>query len=201
MLWPNSSEHVFPLPRSIDDVLADYVFYPEAEWGTFGYRPPENAPLIGAWRDSEGQVFAFLLDMAASRPAPEERSFLLYVSGERDAVNEVGAKVTALKSVLRNMERRELRTSHANDRIEREKRSPAVARLLKLVGVFTVVVNAFSLYLRRLSPPEFPREWIQGTYLALVTVVHFSALILLLVITLVSIGYALRYGLLMLRRL
>lgn len=68
-----------------------------------------------------------------------------------------------------------------------------------LVGLFTVVVNAFSLYLRQLPPPPLPAPAIQDTYEFLVVAVHIAALILLLIITLISIGYVLRYGILMLR--
>jgi hypothetical protein len=201
MLWANSSEHALPLPRSIDHALCDYVFYPEAEWARFGYRPPENVPLLGAWRDPGGRVFAFLLDAAAPRDvALVERRLLLSVSGIRSAVDEVGAKVTSLKSLLAKSERRELQVLHAEYRIEQEKKSPAVARLLKLIGLFTVVVNAFSLYLRQLPPPDLPAPWVQDAYQFLVVVVHFAALLLLLVITLIGIGYVLRYGILMLRR-
>lgn len=159
VLWANSFEHAMPLPRSIDHALSDYVFYPEAEWARFGYRPPENVPLLGAWRDPGGRVFAFLLEGAPREVAPGEKRLLLYVSGIRNAVDEVGARVTALKSVLARSERRELQVLHAEHRIEQEKKSPAVARLLKLIGLFTVVVNAFSLYLRQLSPPALPEPW------------------------------------------
>lgn len=199
VLWANSFEHAMPLPRSIDHALSDYVFYPEPEWARFGYRPPENIPLLGAWRDPGGNVFAFLLDLAPRKAAAGEKRVLLYVSGMRDAVEEVGARVTALKSVLAKSERKEIQVRHAEHRIEQEKKSPAVARLLKLIGLFTVVVNAFSLYLRQLPPPNLPAPSVQDAYQLLVVVVHFAALLLLLVITLIGIGYVLRYGILMLR--
>ena len=200
MLWANSPEHALPLPRSIDHALSDYVFYPEAEWTRFGYRPPENIPLLGAWRDTDGRVFAFLLDAALQESDSRERRLLLYVSGVRSAVDKVGAKVTALKSILAKSEQRELKVLHTEHRIEQEKKSPAVARLLKLVGLFTVVVNAFSLYLRQLPPPNLFTSWLQNSYQFLVVVVHFAALLLLLVTTLIGIGYVLRYGILILRR-
>lgn len=200
VLWPNSFEHTMPLPRSIDQSLSDYVFYPEPEWARFGYRPPDNLPLLGAWRDPGGSVFAFLLGPAPREAAAGEKRVLLYVSGIRDSVEQIGAKVTALKYVLAKSERREMHVRHAEHRIQQERKSPAVARLLTLIGLFTVVVNAFSLYLRQLSPPNLPAPSVQGAYQLLVVVVHFAALLLLLVITLIGIGYVLRYGILMLRR-
>ena len=132
VLWPNPLEHAPSLPRSIDQALSDYVFYPEPEWKRFGYRPPENYPLLGAWRDPGGRVFAFLLDSTPFDAASGEKHVLLYVSGLQDAVEALGAKVTALKSDIAKSERKELQIREAEHRIEQEKKSPAVARLLKL---------------------------------------------------------------------
>jgi uncharacterized membrane protein len=200
MLWPTSSKHTMPLPRSIDHALADYVFYPESEWTRFGYRPPDNLPLLGAWRNSTGTAFAFLMVPAAGDIAPNEKPVLLYVSGAKYVVEEIGSKVTALKSVLAKSERKEIQVRHAEDRIEQEKRSPAVARLMGLVSLFTILVNAFSMYLRQLPLPNLPTVPVQKAYQILVVVVHFAALSLLLIITLIGVGYVLRYGILMLRR-
>lgn len=199
-LWDSGSEHAVPVPRAIDAALAGYVFYPEAEWARFGYRPPENVPLLGAWRDPGGKVFAFLLDSDPKDSAQDDRRLLFYVSGIKSAVYDLGAKVTALKSVLAKSEGRELRVLHTERRIEQEKKSPVVARLLKLIGLFTVMVNAFSLSLRKLPPPNLHILWVQDTYLYLVVMIHFAALFLLLIITLIAIGYVLRYGILMMRR-
>ena len=200
MLWPSSSRHTMPLPRSVDQALADYVFYPESEWTRFGYRPPDNLPLLGAWRDVAGTAFAFLMTPTTDAGAHCENPVLLYVSGAKDAVEDIGSKVTALKSVLAKSERKEIQVRHAEDRIAQEKKSPAVGRLLKLVGFFTVVVNAFSLYLRKLPLPTLPSTSVQQAYQVLVVVVHFAALFLLLLITLIGVGYVLRYGILMLKR-
>ena len=202
LLWANSFEHALPLPRSIDQALSDhYVFYSEPEWIKFGYRPPENFPLLGAWRDPKGRVFAFLLDPdSAKKSLSGGKHLLLYVSGMKDAVESLGGRVTELKSLLEKSERRELQVRHAENRIKQEKKSPAITRLLKLIGLFTVVVNAFSLYLRKLPPPHLPGPVFEMAYQILVLIMHFAALVLLLIITLIGIGYVLRYGILMLRR-
>jgi hypothetical protein len=41
---------------------------------------------------------------------------------------------------------------------------------------------------------------VQDAYQVLVMAVHFAALLLLLIITLIGVGYVLRYGILILRR-
>lgn len=200
MLWSNSIEHEMSLPRSVDNMLTDYVFYPELEWGQFGYRPPENLPLLGAWRDSSGKVFAFLLDASLGNSSLDEKHLLLYVSGEKNAVETIGSKVTSLKAILTKTERKEIQVRHIEQQIEQEKKSPAIARLVKLIGLFTIVVNAFSLYLRELPMPKMPSSFFQEAFQFLIVVVHFSALFLLLVITLIGVGYVFRYGSLILRR-
>ena len=200
ILWANSSEHTMPLPRSIDQVLSDYIFYHEADWGKFCYRPPDNLPLLGAWRDQDGSVFAFLLDYSSRETAVDGKCVLLHVSGMRDAVEQIGTRIAALKSNLMKLERKEIQVRDADHRIEQEKKSPAITSLLRLIGFFTVAVNAFSLYLRKLPTPDLPSPLIQDAYQLLVTIVHFSALFLFLIIIVIGIGYALRYGILILRR-
>jgi hypothetical protein len=202
VVWANSSEHSTPLIRSIDHALRDYVFYPEAEWARFGYRPPEDSPLSSAWRDPDGHVFVFLLEGTAKRhSARNEKPLLLYVSGLRTAVEQVGTRIAALKSGLAKLERKELRIIQAGHRIDEEKKSPSLARLFKLVAFFTVIVNAFSLFLWRLPPPNLPVPWAQHTFQFAVIAVSLAALTLLLTIILVGIAYAIRYGVLVLRRM
>lgn len=200
VLWPNSSEHTIPLPRSIDQVLSDYIFYHESDWDKFGYRPPDNFPLLGAWRDQEGSVFAFLLDYSSSEMAAGGQCMLLYVSGLRDSVEQIGEKIATLKSKLTKLERKKIQSRQADIQIEQEKKSPAVSRLFILISLSTAIVNAISHYLRKLSPPTFPSPLIQDTYQALVTIVHFAAILMLLTLALVGFGYVLRYGNLILKR-
>jgi hypothetical protein len=114
-----------PLARSVDRAFFDFVFYPEAEWARFGYRPPENAALSGAWRDSSGTVVIFLLRTADFlEPASGSKPLLLYVSGPHAAVDAISKRVMALKSVLAKMEHKELRVLDAGHRIEQENRFP-----------------------------------------------------------------------------
>jgi hypothetical protein len=201
-LWANPSTFNLPLPRMIDQVLtdSDYVFYHEPEWARYGYRPPENHPLHGAWRDGKGTVFAFLL-----KPLPVDseligQQFLLYVSGDRDAVDELSTRVTALKSELAKMERKELQIQRTEQKITQEQESPAVPRLTKMIFIFTGVINAFSLYLRRLPTPTMPSTTMTLVFQYVVGAIHIASLVSLLIITLVGIAYVLRYGILVLRR-
>ena len=199
-LWGNPSTYDMPLPRIIDQALSNYVFYPEIEWARYGYRPPENHSLLGAWRDENGSVFAFLLKPMPVDGESIERQFLLYVSGIRDAVDELGNKVTVLKAKLAKMERKELQIQRTEQKISQEQESPVAPRLIKMIIIFTGVINAFSLYLRRLPTPTMPSTTMTFVFQYLVGALHIASLVSLLIITLVGIAYVLRYGILVLRR-
>lgn len=200
-LWPNPRNYALPLPRLIDQALSGYLFYPEPEWVKYGYRPPENYPVVGAWRSPEGSVFAFLLGAGSQGPSAQEPGFMLYVTGSRDAVEELGAHVMMLKSSLARSDKKELVVRQSGYKLGLEQKSQAIARLAKLIGLFTVVVNAFSLYLRRLPSPELSSSAVLTAYQILVGAVHFSALALLLMVILAAIGYTVKYALLVYRRL
>jgi hypothetical protein len=199
-LWFDPTSRALSPPRLIDQSLSDYFFYPESEWAKYGYRPPENHPVLGAWRDQTGSVFAFLLDRDPKYSKSKGMNLLLYVAGVRDCVDKMGTKIKALKSDLVKVEKKELKVHQVGQRLDQELKSASISKLVKMIGLFAVVVNAFSLYLRRLPPPDFPYIAIASVYQLLVGAVHFSALLLLLITILIAIGYIIGYGLLMLRR-
>jgi hypothetical protein len=199
MLWPSTDSHTMPLPRLIDRTLASYRLYPESEWMTYGYRPPEDGALLGSWRDARATVFIFLL--APTKTGRKSGTLNLHVSGEQNAIEQVGAAVRSLKTSLEKLEKRDLKAKLADTRIQQEKRSPAFSRFMYFLILFTAVVNGFSLYLRRLPAPNALQPSIQEAYLGTLLLVHFSSLFLLLVTIWVGTIYMVRYGLLMLGRL
>lgn len=199
-LWFDPTSQTLSPPRLIDQSLSDYFFYPESEWAKYGYRPPENHPLLGAWRDQTGTVFAFLLDSGPKYSKSKGMNLLVYVTGVQDCVDKMGTKIKALKSDLVKVEKKELKVRQVGQRLDQELKSASISRLAKMIALFTLVVNAFSLYLRQLPPPEFPSAAIALVYQLLVGAVHFAALLLLLITIVIAIGYIIRYGLLMLRR-
>lgn len=200
-LWPHESERDARIEVTIDRALDGYLFYPESEWSKYGYRPPENFPLIGAWRNPVGSVFIFLLDQTPRDSNDNLRQFLLYVAGNKTHVNSVGTKITGLKKVLARTERKKLQGKNAGLRLEGEKKAQSIERLIKLIGLFAIIINALSLYLRKLPPPTFPSKLLNDIYQLVMSMVHFSALLLLLLIIVISLFYAFHYGLLLLRRI
>lgn len=200
-LWLRESERDVPVEVTIDQAFEGYLFYPEPEWARFGYRPPENLPLIGAWRNHGGNIFVFLLDRTPKRQTNSPRQLLLYVAGDKTEIDSIEVKISSIKTLLAKAERKELRGRDAAYRLEGEEKAQSIERLMKLIGLFTVIVNSFSLYLRKLPPPSFPNESFSYFYKLLLTAVHFSALLLLLLTIIISLFYAFRYGLLLLRRM
>ncbi|HUU41061.1 MAG TPA: hypothetical protein VMW42_08980 [Desulfatiglandales bacterium] len=200
-MWARESEREVSVEVTIDQAFEGYLFYPEPEWARFGYRPPENFPLIGAWRDAGGKVFIFLLDRTQKRPSDGPRQLLLYVSGDKREIDSIERRITSLKTLLAKAERRELRGRDAAFRLEGEEKAQSVERLMKLIGLFTVIVNGFSLYLRKLPPPTFPIVSFAYFYQLLLSAIHFAALFLLLLVIIICLFYTFQYGLLLLRRM
>ena len=202
VLWGRTSSSLAEIPHTVDHALAGFVFYPELEWPRFGYRPPENYDLLAAWRDVTGSVFVFLMSAAIGNHfLPDaEVNIVLYAVGNTDLVRVVQERVERLKRQMAKAEARDLSSSSARQSLDLEEKAKGVVRLMKLVGLFTVVVNAFSVYLRISAEPPFPNPVFTVVYQTLVALVHFLALGLLIVLILVFIAYAARYGLLALRK-
>ncbi len=199
-LWPKPGEGSAEVRRHLDRLLCGFLFYPEIEWRAFGYRPPDTRPLLSAWRDAKGQVFAFLLGGPAAHLDQPQQELLLYVAGTDQGVRRVEETVAALKAEVTRADKRELAVRSASRRLDAQESARSLSRLLQLVGIFTVVTNAFSLYLRRLPTPSMPNPTLVRTYEFLVSAIHISALGLLLLVILISIGFVLRYGALLLKR-
>lgn len=199
-LWSTTPDQASALQRSIDKIFSEYSFYPEIEWEKYGYIPPERYPLLGAWRHPDARVFAFLLDNPFMGRSTSIKQMILYLSGEKEEVRRFDSQINKLKIGSARAERKELLSREAGVRLDGVEKAKPLERLLKLVGLFTVIINALSLFLRSLSPPHLPSPQLIIAYQILVAAVHFSALFLLLLVTLIAIAYVMRYGLLLLRR-
>lgn len=102
---------------------------------------------------------------------------------------------------MARVERKELKGINAESIILKEHKSKSIRKLTTLAGFFTVVINVFSLYLRKLPPPEGLPHWVSNAYTMTVAAVHFLALLLLILIIIIFIVYVIRYGILVLRKL
>jgi len=199
-LWFNSKGDNLFVEKQIDKALSGYYFYPEPEWKKYGIAPPEKFPLVGSWRNLQGTVFAFLLEGETKKHQGYSRHVMLYVVGNSDEIQIIENKITELKTDIAHIEKKESRSNIADQKIQKEHKSKSITRLTSLIGVFTVIVNAFSLYLRKLPTPEGMAPMVVGLYNGLIMTVHFLALTLLIIMIVICILYILKYGFLLLKR-
>lgn len=199
-IWDKPSPASLPFSRQLDGMLPGCVYYPEEEWGTFNYRPPEHSDLLGAWRTQRGDAFVFLLSFHRKQVEADTPDYRVLVAGRGDVVRSIGKQIVAHKGVLERVQRRELATKKADENFTEEVNTKSLQRFTAIVAVFAAIVNAFSLYLRNLPVPDFANETLLVTYRWLIVAVHFGALALLLLIVAIAFAYLLKFGLLLVRR-
>lgn len=119
-VWAKSGQEEPPFSRQLDGVLDDFLYYPEEEWGTFNYRPPENADLLGAWRNRQCNVFVFLLADSSTVKNPQVPDYRVLVTGACDLVHKVGQLVTSQKESLARLEKRALAERNAGTHLNQE---------------------------------------------------------------------------------
>lgn len=198
-LWTRNDVPMAPLERQLDEILQGYLFYPEFEWPIYNVRPPDNHPLVASWRNTSGNAFVFLLEVY--QPKNDEPNYLVILVGYQEEIEIINNLIGTHKLNLSKIEKKQLARESAGKGLEDETENKSIERFSKVIAIFAIIVNLFSLYLRKLPPPSNVIESFKVAYASLVMVVHFSALLLLLLIVLISIVYTARYGYMMLRRM
>jgi hypothetical protein len=178
-----------------------YIFYPEIEWPKYGCVPPETLPVLGAWRRVTGDAFAFLLEVAAGRGKDRTRQVRLYFYGPEDEIKRCEPRLVAIKSDLMRFQRQTLRTEEELKLFNGQFHSRAVRQILLLLTLVTTVTNAASYYLRRTNFADIPEGFLKSFYLEIVQCINIAALILLLSLAFVCMGYIFRYARVLLRRI
>jgi hypothetical protein len=199
-VWSSSDTAESSFARQLDSVLDGFVYYPDEEWATFEYRPPEDADLLGAWRNREGSAFVFLLSGSVEPKKSLSPTYRVLITGATSAVRQIGEKVAAQKSTRERIEKKEIAERVAGDYFTAELNSRSIERFSAIVAIFTVIVNAFSLYLRALPEPKIQDARFLIAYQWLLACVHVGALLLLLVAIGLAIAYLLKFGILLVGR-
>jgi hypothetical protein len=198
-LWTGHDAAMQPLVQQLDQMLLGYVFYPEFEWPVYEVTPPENHPLLGAWRTTEGSAFVFLLEVY--HPQKYEPNYLIILVSPKEEMQSINQLISSHKLNLSRIEKKELAKANAQKSLENEKKSNSIEGFSKVIGFFTLIITGLSFYLKEISPPEIVIGPLKEAYTYLVLAVHFSALLLLLLIVVISIIYTIRYGYMMWRRM
>ncbi|MGZ5550830.1 MAG: hypothetical protein ACXW07_08755 [Nitrososphaeraceae archaeon] len=199
-LWVVEKELVSSVERQIDEILHEFLCYPDFEWAKYEIRPPENLDLIGSWRDKNGETFVFLL-----RNAGEFKNsayeYLVIVVGFTNNVSRISGLIKSHKCIMHAVENKELKRKEIAESLKEESSNKSIESFSKLVGIFTILINAFSLYLRDLPAPTGMSSFAYSIYSLLVSLLHLAALVLLLLILSLAVFYVSRYGYMMLRRM
>jgi hypothetical protein len=186
--------------NDIEKIFPGYKFYPEVEWPKYGCVPPESLPVLGAWRHPQNEAFAFLLEIASAKKGLKSKQARLYMFGSQRELQRCDSEISHVKASIEQVEKRALRNAENEQRFKEGDHSRFVRQLLALSTLFTMLVNALSYYLRKLEPPDLPPGFMHNSYLALVVSVHFLALVQLVLISLVSAIYVIKYAIALIRR-
>lgn len=201
VFYCSSRDDVTKIQKNIDHIFSNYSFYPEIDWGKYCIRPPEGYQILGAWRQPESKVFVFLLDNPFMLSIHPNIQMILYVAGEASEVKVIETKLDNLKTDLKIEYKKEEITQNTEKRLEKFETSKSLRTMAAVLGVLTAIINVFSLYLRKLPPPNFSNHLMKEIYSDMVIVIHFSSLLLLFIVILIVTIFSLKYGLIFIRRI
>jgi len=200
ILYFNQKKETITIYREIDKLFVDYSFYPEADWPHYGYIPPENYPVIGAWRHPDKDAVVFLLEKPLFKQK-QKLQFIIYVIADSSEVAKLNKRIEDLKAVFDLEEKKIIDSSHLGERLDRVSKQKSFVVITGVLSIFTLVINGFSLYLRKLPPPELGSHELIFIYKTLLVSIHFSALLLLLIVVIVIAIFLTKYGILLIKRL
>lgn len=200
IFYGSEKRDVIKIQKEVDEIFSDYSFYPEIEWGKYGYRAPEGHKVLGAWRHPQTRAFAFLLDNPSMVTIKPNIQLLLYITGDETEISKLKYKCDLLKNMFTDIRKKDERISNIATRLDGIQKSKSLGVIMTVLSLFTVFVNAFSLYLRKLPAPNMHSEEISIIYAYFVVSVHIGSLALLLIIICFLAIFLFKYGRLVLRR-
>lgn len=184
----------------VDQIFStlNYFFYPELEWSTYGYRPPEGKEILGAWRHPKLKSFAFLLNDITIKKNKENCNFLIHVAGENFEIKRINDKITKLKSELALEDAKSLNSLNIDKKIDkvRKSKSPKI-----IIGIIAVLTNAYVFIVQKGYNPNFVNEEWEVIYNYFLIFVHFFALICVTSLIFFAFYYMIKYLILLSKEL
>src|SRR4030043_1982720 len=190
---------VIKIQKEVDHIFSDYSFYPEIEWGKYGYRAPEGHQVLGAWRHPQTRAFVFLLDNPSMVKIKPSTQTLLYIIGDETEISKLKPKCDLLKSRFAEIRKKDEKISDIATRLDRIQKSRPLGVIMTVLALFTAFVNGFSLYLRKLPAPKMHSDELSVIYGYFVVSVHIGSLVLLLIIICFLAIFLFKYGRLVLK--
>ena len=96
-LFASTDDDVSQIHREVDNLFSEYSFYPQIDWKNYGYLPPDNCQVLGAWRHPQTKAFVFLLDDNAFKKYGETIQLSLEIAGEISEVSRFEPRINDLK--------------------------------------------------------------------------------------------------------
>ncbi len=199
--YGSSKKEIITVQKEIDSAISDYSFYPEIEWGKYGYRAPEGYQVLGAWRHPKTRAFAFLLDNPHMLTIDPNVQLILYITGDEKELQRLEPIFESLKSKFSALHDKNKATSDLEIRLSKIQKAKSLKIITSVLVLFTAVINGFSLYLRKLPPPDFNSKLLLTIYSALLASVHFASMILLMIVISILCLFLIKYGVLIIRKL
>jgi|ERR1700733_7450121 len=202
ILWCSASpDDQASVHEEVDKIFSPgFSFYPELEWKT-RYPPPQGYEILGAWRDDRNRAFAFLLDNPGMKPPPGAVSLLLHCVGTQAVLTHFLPQIDHLKDDLAAKNGRQKSGKRLQGRLRQADTSKSLRHLMALMGPITGVINALTLYLRRLPAPTIDSAWLAQSYNFLLGSVYSGALLLLLLFIVLCGLYLGKLGIMFIRKL
>jgi hypothetical protein len=201
VLYGLSDKDTLNARKEVDKAFRDYSFYPSLEWDEYGIYPPEGHTVLGAWRQTESKAFAFLIDNPSMSTGRMDQQLLVYVIGEDDELRLLEPRLMILKKSFSFKEDNIRSNDYLRQRLTRIEKSKSLTYLSGILTIYTAIVNAFSLYLRQLAPPPTWSPVLITIVNGFASLVHISALLLLIVFIFFVGAFVFRYGILLLKRM
>jgi hypothetical protein len=200
VIYGSSEKDMPQILREVDNIFSDYSFYPEIDWLFYGYKPPLGYEVLGAWRHPEKLSFAFLLDNPRMVKKPNLQ-LIIYINSDRAEINELETKFYRLKSRFSLKEKQENQSIYISQRISSFQKFKYSGILLSILAIFTAIVNAFSLYLRKLPYYQIDIKWMSDCYHIFLWLFHIIAMLFLINFVIFCVSFLIKYGILLIRRL
>ena len=189
--WLRSSDELSELKQNVEQALTGFSYYPEIEWSTYGFRPPEGLPFHGAWRSLSRREFVYLVgEPAAPTQVQADRLILILGAAGEDRLALLWSRFEQLLSRFRRLEELGIHQQKMRARRKGFEEAYTGTRITIIFSVFTAAVNAISFALRTLPilDANAPLASVYGYLVMAVNVLALSSLLMLGAFCLLYVG-------------